>query len=391
MRGDFGETTVPTTLTAGTSDEASQGAAERCGSVRVLVLCLMPVGRSPAQRFRFEQYLGALSAAGVRVDLAPFFDSGTSSILYMHGSKHRKVMGVLSGVLGRLRVARRFRAYDRIIIYRDAVPIGPPIIEWLAFHSGVPVVYDFDDAIFIRNVSEANRMIGWLKFPSKVGYVTRRSERVIVCNEYLRDWARRLNKDVVVVPTTVDLNYHRSTRDRSQSACLPIIGWTGSHSTAPYLDLLRPALRALQDQREFEFRVICDKDPGFPELKNYSYLPWRAETEISDLDTFDIGVMPVPDGPWERGKVGFKAIQYGAMEIPAVVSVTGSGGDVVKHGVTGFVVGNTAEAWRQSLDALLSDRAKAARMGREAKLRVAARYSTDAQRDAYIKIFKGLA
>lgn len=358
--------------------------------LRALVLCPAPEGRSPGQRFRFEQYLEALGAAGIEIKVAPFLDAATSSILYAQGSGLSKMAGVLLGFFRRVRLASRFRDYDRIFIFREAAPLGPPIIEWLAFRSRKPVVYDFDDAIFIRNVSKANRLIGWLKFPSKVRYITRRSEVVMVCNDYLHHWATELNQNVVTVPTTVDLDYHRSLRDRNQPGGLPVIGWTGSHSTAPYLDLIRPALRELERRRDFEFRVICDKDPGFPELKNYRFVPWRVETEISDLDQFDIGVMPVPDGPWERGKVGFKAIQYGAMEIPAVASITGAGADVVRHGITGLVVENSAEAWCHALERLLADRRRAAQMGREARLHLAKRYSTAAQADAYINIFKGL-
>lgn len=370
--------------------QSGEPAADHSPRVRALVLCPAPEGRSPGQRFRFEQYFGVLRAAGIDVEVAPFLDARTSSILYAHGSNYNKMAGVLVGFIHRLKLARRFREYDRIFIFREAAPLGPPIIEWLAFRSRKPVVYDFDDAIFIRNVSEANRIIGWLKFPSKVCYVTRRSELVMVCNGYLRDWAAGLNENAVIVPTTVDLDYHRSSRDRSQVDGLPVVGWTGSHTTAPYLDLIRPALRELERRREFEFRVICDKDPGFPELKNYRFVPWRLETEIADLDMLDIGVMPVPDGPWERGKVGFKAIQYGAMEIPTVVSATGSGAEVVNHGQTGLVVENSTDAWTHALDRLLADRGNAVRMGREARLRVATKYSTAAQASAYIKVFKGL-
>ncbi|HEX5412404.1 MAG TPA: glycosyltransferase family 4 protein [Terriglobia bacterium] len=367
-----------------------ESAVNHPAKVRALVLCPAPEGRSPGQRFRFEQYLGVLGAAGIDVEVAPFLDPATSTILYASGSNFSKMAGVLVGFFHRLRLASRFGDYDRIFIFREAAPLGPPIIEWLAFRSRKPVVYDFDDAIFIRNVSKANRLIGWLKFPSKVRYITCRSELVMVCNDYLREWANELNGNAVIVPTTIDLDYHRSSRDRSQPADRPVVGWTGSHSTAPYLDLIRPALRELERRREFEFRVICDKDPGFPELKNYRFVPWRLETEIADLDMFDIGVMPVPDGPWQRGKVGFKAIQYGAMEMPAVVSATGAGGDVVRHGVTGLVVENSADAWCHALERLIADSGRAAQMGREARLHVAASYSTAAQAGAYINAFSGL-
>lgn len=363
--------------------------ALKSARLKVLLLCPAPLGRMPSQRFRFEQYLEVLNRSGIEIEVAPFLELAALSILYKGGSHFRKVASVMQGFYNRLKLASRFRKYDRIFLSREAAPIGPPMIEWLAVRSGTPLVYDIDDAIFIRNVSRANRMIGWLKFPSKVNYIAKKSARVVVCNQYLFEWASQLNPNTLIVPTTVDLDYHHSSRDRAEIGKLPVIGWTGSHSTTPYLDLIRPALESLQNQFEFEFRVICDKDPGFPQLRNYRFVPWRAESEIADLDGFDIGVMPVPDGPWERGKVGFKAIQYGAMEIPSVVSMTGSGAEVVNDGVTGLVVENTTEAWVRALQELLSNRSKAASMGQAARLHIASKYSTAAQAAAYIRVFKG--
>src|SRR5205807_3895857 len=128
----------------------------------------------------------------------------------------------------------------------------------------------------------------------------------------------------------------RPIPERRDPTRRPVIGWTGTKSTTYYLDLVRPALRRLAAMREFDLLVIADVDPGFPEIANYRFVPWRKETEIEDLMRIDIGVMPVPDDLWVRGKVGFKAIQYAALEIPAVVSDVGSGREVVDDGVTGL-------------------------------------------------------
>ena len=357
--------------------------------VRVLVLCPVPLGRSPGQRFRYEQYIDVLKAAHVDLDIVPFLDAATCSVLYARGAIARKIVGVLAGFCKRLLLVARFKDYDRIFIFREGAPLGPPIIEWLAVKSGRPVLYDFDDAIFLRNASDANRFIAWLKYPSRVRYISKKCQCVSVCNQYLLMWAKNINSNTVLVPTTIDLEYHRSKRDRNQSCNQPVIGWTGSHSTVKYLDIIRPALVVLQEKAEFQFRVICDRDPGFMELKNYLFVPWRVDSEIADLDAFDIGLMPVPDGLWEKGKVGFKAIQYGAMEIPSVVSNTGSGAEVVEDGRTGFVVENTTDAWVHALGQLLADRTSAAEMGRAAREHMAARYSTAAFADAYIAYFRG--
>lgn len=355
---------------------------------RVLILCPYPLGMSPSQRFRFEQYLEDLQAANAQIDIAPFLDKDTFASLYSSGHLFRKGTAVLKGFFKRLTILPSLSHYHLIFVHREATPLGPAFFERLLFSTRVPVVYDLDDAVFIRTSSEANHAIGWLKSPGKASYLARMSSCVIVCNEFLREWAKAINSCVSVVPTTIDLTYHHSSRVRSDLNRPPVIGWTGSHSTAGYLDLIRPALVELQEAYEFEFRVICDVDPLLPELKNYTFARWSRDTEVSDLDAFDIGVMPVPDGPWERGKVGFKAIQYGAMEIPCVVSETGSGPVVVQDGLTGLVVANTTKDWTRALATLLEDRELARQMGQSARQRIAAKYSTDAWRDAYLEIFE---
>ena len=133
-----------------------------------------------------------------------------------------------------------------------------------------------------------------------------------------------------------------------------VIGWTGSQSTLRYLEVIRDALCSLRRRREFEFRVICDVDPGFPDLPGYRFVPWRIGTEIQDLDELDIGLMPVPKEDWANGKVGFKAIQYSAIGIVPVVSDVGSGGDVVEHCLTGLIFPNVLYASPAALERLLA-------------------------------------
>jgi glycosyltransferase involved in cell wall biosynthesis len=166
-----------------------------------------------------------------------------------------------------------------------------------------------------------------------------------------------------------------------------VIGWTGSNTTAPYLELVRPALAALQREVEFEFRVICDVDPGFPEIDRYRFVKWRQESEIADLDEFDIGLMPVPNGTWEKGKVGFKGIQYSAMGIVPVVSSTGSGPEVVEHGKTGLVVDNTTEAWQAALGSLVRNPHLIAQFGAAAREKVLGTYSVIAVASNYVRLF----
>jgi glycosyltransferase involved in cell wall biosynthesis len=349
-------------------------------------LCPYPLYRVPGQRFRFEQYLGILNKANIETTVEPFFDESTLNILYEPGHALSKVWGVMLGLLRRMRTLFSVRRYDYIFIFREAAPLGPPIIESLLFGLRRRVIYDFDDAIFTSDGSPENPVIRWLKWRSKVAYITKHSYKVTVCNSFLFDWATRLNRSVVLLPTTIDPTYYRPSRG-ARASSRPVIGWSGSYSKSKYLALVRPVLKALQQSYDFAFRVICNIDPGFPELRNYRFIKWKSSTEVEDLGALDIGLMPVPDDTWAKGKVGLKAVQNAALGIVPVVSAVGSGSEVVRHGETGLVVNNTDGEWNTALKTLLENRQTWAELGKAAREYILPIYSVPAQAETYIALF----
>ncbi len=353
---------------------------------RILVLCPFPPGRAPSQRFRFEQYLGRLRAAGFEVRQEPFWDEATAQILYAPGHTLRKVRGLLEGLGRRVRVALGARGYDYVFVHLEAAPVGPPFIEAALLAQGRRLIYDIDDAIFMTPPSQRGRLADLVRFRSKVKFIAKHSYKVLGVNPYLVEWARQFNDRVLLVPTTIDPDYHSPGPPRPAGA-VPVLGWTGTHTTAPFLDVVRPALAALRGKRRFRLRVICNVDPGFPEVDDYEFVPWRAATEIEDLRAIDVGLMPVPDDPWSRGKVGFKAIQYSALGIAPVVSDVGSGREVVDDGRTGLVVENAPGAWVAALDRLLGDEGLRRAMGAAARERVLGWYSVPAQAATYLGLF----
>ena len=354
---------------------------------RILILCTYPLGVAPGQRFRFEQYLDTLQAAGIEATLEPFFAPWVWPVLYESGYALRKVWAVLEGFVRRLYSLRRAKRYDYVFIHLEAAPLGPPVIEWALFRLGCKVIYDIDDAIFINRTSDANRLAAPLRWRSKVEYVTRKSWRVTACNKFLVDWASQFNSSVVLLPTTIAPAYHRRAGQRVPGT-RPVIGWTGSRSTNAYLDLVVPALVKLQVKHDFVLRVISDVAPEYPNIRTFEFVRWRKETEIEDLQGLDIGLMPVPDGLWEKGKVGFKAIQYSALEIVPVVSDVGSGPEVVLHGRTGFVVRNEEIEWYRALEWLLENPKSWRAFGVAAREHILARYSVPSQAKTYIDLFE---
>ncbi len=349
---------------------------------RLLILCPFPNGRSPSQRFRFEQYIEAWQREGFEVVQAPFWDEDTAAVLYKKGFTRRKVLGFVRGLGRRAKTMLKASRYDYVFVHLGAVPAGPPLVEALCFMRGWRVIYDIDDAIFLGGGSAANPVVGLLRSGAYVRFVAKHADKVVVVNPFLETWARRLNDDVRLIPTTIDPRYHRP-RPAGTDAERVVLGWTGTFTTNVYLDVIREALVALQKERDFTLRVISDIDPGFPELTNYDFVRWRKETEIEDLWPMDVGLMPLTGALVAKAKVGFKAIQYSALAITSVVSDEGSGREVVEDGVTGLVVQNDTASWLRALRSLIDEPTLRRSMGAAARERIMARYSVPAQEPAY--------
>jgi glycosyltransferase involved in cell wall biosynthesis len=199
--------------------------------------------------------------------------------------------------------------------------------------------------------SPANGHLNKLKFFGKVAEVCRLSRHVTVGNEYLADYARRHNRNVSVIPTTIDTRIYLPQSPRN--AAVPTIGWTGSYSTVQHLDILRPTLAQLVRTNAFKLEVIGT--PAYSvEGVETTARAWSASTEVQDLSRMDIGIMPLPDDQWSRGKCGLKLLQYMALGIPVIGSDVGVNGTIIQDGVNGFLARTPAE-WLEKLRRLLHE------------------------------------
>jgi glycosyltransferase involved in cell wall biosynthesis len=355
--------------------------------VRILFLVPYPPGRAPSQRFRFEQYLDILTAQGHQYQVAPFISEATWNILYKPGQSLTKALGILGGFGRRLKLLFSIPAYDFVFIHREAAPIGPPLLEWvIAKVLGKKIIYDFDDAIWLANTSEANKLAAGLKWHQKVSSICRWAHKNSCGNAYLAAYAQQFNPQSVVNPTTIDTQHlHNQVRDQSAPGHL-VIGWTGTHSTLKYLDQVVPVLAQLEAEGlEFEFRVISNQPPQLP-LRSLVYLPWRKETEIADLLGFHVGLMPLENDVWAKGKCAFKALQYMALGIPALVSPVGMNTEVVQDGQNGYICSSLAE-WEQRLRELLANPSLREHLGRAARTTIQERYSVCANQDNFLGLF----
>jgi glycosyltransferase involved in cell wall biosynthesis len=360
----------------------------------IVFLVPYPYATAPGQRFRYEQYLDSLQREGFTYQLLSFLDEPTNAILYQKGKTWAKIVGVAKGFLRRLGHLWQAKNADWVFVFREATPLGYPWVEWLlAKVWNKKMIYDFDDAIWIDASEKGKKtLITRLKYAAKVKKICAWSHKISVGNEYLGANAQQFvaergsKAQVVLNPTTIDtLNKHNQMQAHDPKEPV-VIGWTGSHSTLIYLDELVPILQDLEQVYDFTFRVICNRNPELP-LRNYEFVPWNEATEISDLVQVHIGVMPLKNDAWSEGKCGFKALQYLALGIPAVVSPVGVNTKIIDGGRNGFCAQSPKE-WKEALSQLLENPSLRKQVGLNGREFIERHFSVRANEANFLSLFQ---
>lgn len=340
------------------------------------ILFLVPYPTEGASnRVRVEQFLPYLESKGIRYKIRSFVNKRFYKILYLPSRYIEKIFWFIVCTINRIFDILRSLGYDLVFIHREAYPFFGAVIESILFVIGKPIIYDFDDAIFLPSTSKQNIYINKFKNPGKISDIIKMSRSVIAGNNYLRDFALQFNKNTVVIPSSVDTEKYKPVSPKADKGRL-VIGWIGSNTTEAFLYDLEETFVSLSDKYKNLVIKIIGAEFRSLRLKNVMNKKWMLNEEVVDLQSVDIGIMPMPDNLWTRGKCGFKAILYMACGIPVVASPVGADLEIMDEGTNGFLACGNKE-WMDKLSALIEDASLREKIGKNAREKIIKKYSLD--------------
>ena len=350
--------------------------------LRLLAMVQRQLDHAPNQRFRHEQWAPHLERNhGISLTFAPFESPELSRMLETRGRRGRKLLLATRDFYRRWRRRYDVDAFDGVVVLREASMLGGSVIEDFVVRRGIPLIYDFDDPIWLSRPDGGHWVASLVRAPWKVPHICRIASAVTVGNEYLAAFARRHNANVNVVRTSIDLDRFRILPPRPASDPFTIL-WTGSKSTLQYLELVRPALETLGARMPLRLRVVCDVPP--PQYGNVrlDYVKWSPSVEVSSLAAGDVGIMPLPDTATARGKCACKVLQYMAVGRPTVLSPVGFNRQLVRDGENGLFA-DTQENWISQIERLALDAGLRRRLAQSGRSTIETGYSSTLSANAF--------
>ena len=351
------------------------------------VLILSHAGRQDSSsRIRLLQYIPFFKQQGIQIDVSPLFSDEYISRVVLGRPIQSYWSLILLGYWNRLKILFKVKSYDLIIIHKEIFPYFPAFVERQLCFIGIVYIVDYDDATFHKYDNHNNWLIRIL-LGKKIDAVMRYSKIVIAGNKYLSSRAQLTGASrIEIIPSVVDLNrYNLAKSDYNKQL---VVGWIGSPSTGKYLLEIESIYKMLAGEFDVRFVAVgCNKET-VKELP-IEVLPWSEETEVKLIQSFDVGIMPLTNSIWEKGKCGYKLIQYMACGLPVVASPIGINKKIIQNGNNGFLAQNTSE-WEQALRKLLNDESLRRYLGKNGRKFVEEEYSLQVQSQKLGKIIQSL-
>lgn len=320
-------------------------------------------------RLRSLQYLPYLKKDGIEVTVSPLLSNEYLRQLYT--TRSRSLAPMMQSYFRRFRQLLTTGQYDLVWIEKELFPMLPAWAERYLVRK--PYVVDYDDATFHFYDQHPKGIVRRL-MGRKIDVVMKNAALVVAGNDYLAQRAKQAGaKRVENIPTVIDLEKYPYEQNSSQNDTPFTIGWIGSPATAKYLKMIQPALKLFCDSHsDVQIMLIGAGDIDLSDLPIQN-VAWMEDTEVANVQQMDVGIMPLPDDHWERGKCGYKLIQYMACGKPVIASPVGVNQEIVKEGVNGFLAQNTEE-WVAAFKTLYEDVSLRGHMGGSSRKIVEGRY-----------------
>lgn len=357
----------------------------------ILILCPYPKGIAAGQRFKYEQYFNSWEEQGFKIEVSPFFDMKTWDILYSESNYFLKIIGTLKGYLRRLRDIFLLRNYEIVYIFMWVTPLGSTLFERLVRRLSRNLVYDFDDAVFLDSDKPKSINLSIVRSSKtiKSRFLISSSDHVILSSPFHLSYCKDLNLNHMATYIPCSLDTDRLTRKKNAyDSDKLVLGWTGTFSSIPYLDLLRDVLMELNKTEQFKVLLITNFDYNLPDI-DLDVIRWDKKSEVEDLHKIDIGLYPISRDKWSLGKGGLKVLQYMSIGIPSVATNYGTAIDIIKNGETGFLV-DGKEEWISILKKLIKDKDLRLRVGKNARDQVVKNYSVKEIQSKYLEVLESL-
>ena len=354
---------------------------------KILFICPYPENTVPGQRLKYEQYFEDLKKNNFDVTVKSFFNNDEYKILYKNGFFFRKFFAVLKGYIRRIYQVFFLYQYSLVYIFLNVTPLGGSFFEKIYRFFSKKIIYDIDDLVYLNKSNKENNLIKYLRFPSKYYYLMEFSDHVITCTSYLNKFVRKYNKNTTNISSTVNTKKYTPKKFNNNNKNL-VLGWTGSFSTLPYLDLIYDVIDEIQSKYNLSIIVISSSKVNL-EFKNSTSYEWNSNEEVKMLKKIDIGLYPLPDEEWVKGKSGLKAIQFMALGIPVIATDTEINKNVVINNKTGFLV-NSKKKWIEKISLLIENKKLRRKMSKNSVIHVSNKFSVSSNKHKYLDIINNL-
>ena len=357
------------------------------GELSVLFLTRYPVSGA-SSRYRVFQYIPHLEALGIRCTVQSFMDEPMYRLGLTPGRSLAKFLALVRAIFRRLSVLRRWREFDALYLQRELFPVGPPLIERWLKRRGASILFDYDDALFIKKPSRFNPVATFFRSPGKTRDMFRLADCTVAGNDWLRDAAISEGGRAVTIEVAEDTSRIPMHAPHADGQPLTI-GWLGSPSTVKYLHSIeKPLQRIAARHPDVRWEIMGGSEFGMDGVP-WQLHDWSLDAELEALARYDIGLMPLPDETWALGKSGGKARTYMAAGVVPVVAAIGYNLELVDHGRTGFLCASEAE-WETALELLIGNAGLRQRVAEAGRAVIEKRFSPSGQARKIAKLLLSL-